>query len=126
MAEASELDRFAATLMRRVRDRAVHECDRLASGTAVGPSAEYWRDLLDDRARRIVTMLVPSIVDQVLFELLDAIDNGDLDLAWRQADGSFVPLGDLGLGEMAGWLVGSQDSWRLRFSAERSHDPLIP
>jgi transposase-like protein len=43
--------------------------------------------------------------------------------AWRREDGSFVSLEELGLGEMAGWLMGSEDSWRARFSEERFHDP---
>ena len=68
--------------------------------------------------------MIPSIVDDVLFELLSAIDNDDLPLAWRREDGSFVPLEELGQGEMAGWLLGSGDSWRARFSSERFHDPL--
>ncbi len=124
MAEPSELDRFATVLMRRVRDRAIHECDRLASGTLVGPSAEYWRRLLQSDAHRAVEELIPNIVDQVLFELLSAVDNDELVLAWRREDGSFVSLEELGLGEMAGWLMGSEDSWRARLSAERFHDPL--
>jgi hypothetical protein len=125
MSEPSELDRFAVMLMRRVRDRAIRDCDRLASGTMVGPSAEHWRELLQTDARRAVEALIPSIVDQVLFELLGAIDNDELPLAWRREDGSFIPLEELGLGEMAGWLMGSDGSWRGRFSAERVHDRIV-
>jgi hypothetical protein len=124
MSQQPELDRFAAALMRRVRDRAIHECDRLASGEMVGPSADYWREVMQRDARRAVEALIPSIVDQVLFELLGALDNDELPLAWRGEDDSLIPLEELGLGEMAGWLMGSDDSWRVRFSVERLHDPL--
>jgi hypothetical protein len=124
MADARELDRFAAALMGRVRDRAIYECDRLASGTMVGPSAVCWRELFEGDARQAVESLIPEIVDQVLFELLNAADNGELTLGWRGEDGVFVPLDELGLGEMAGCLMGSEESWRARFSAERFHDPL--
>jgi hypothetical protein len=124
MSEAPELDRFATVLMHRVRDRAIHECDRLASGTMVGPSAEYWRERMRADTPQVVESLIPSIVDQVLFELLSALDNDELPLAWQREDGSYIPLDELGLGEMAGWLLGSEDSWPARFSAERFHDPV--
>jgi hypothetical protein len=119
MADANELDRFADQLMRRVRDPAVARCDRLAKGEVRGPAGEYWRRNVSSGS---IHELIPEIVDSVLFELLDAADNGELNLAWRNADGSCVALHDLGSQEMAGWLVGS-GGWRERFSQQRFYDP---
>ncbi len=119
-----ELERFAERLMQRVRDDAIAAVDRLAAGEVVGPHGERWRmTAADESARRLVHDVIPEIVDQVLFELLTAIDNDELQLAWRQQDGSFVPLEELGMSELAGWLMGGSDGWRARFSAQRFFDP---
>ncbi len=90
----------------------------------VGPDGERWRSLLGCHdPRKVLEELIPDIVDQVLFELLNAIDNGDLVVGWRQSDGSFVNLTDIGLCEMAGWLMGSP-GWRHDYSSQRFFDPL--
>jgi hypothetical protein len=123
VADKDALDRFAAVLMTRVRDPAISECDRLASGQTIGPRGDYWREFVtDDGARRALEALIPDVVDQVLFELLNAADNHELPLAWQEPDGSCLPLDELGMQEMAGWLMGS-DGWRRRFSTQRFHDP---
>lgn len=122
MADA-EVERFAEALMRRVRDRAIAECDRLAADEGAGPSAERWRAIAaDDDARRAVQELIPDVVDQVLFELLSAGDNDELGFGWRRSDGSFVSLEELGSGELAGGLMGS-GGWRAQFSSQRFFDP---
>jgi hypothetical protein len=119
-----ELQRFAEQLMSRVRDRAIVACDQLAVGQIVGKDGERWRSLISaGDARKAVTELIPEIVDQTLFELLNAIDNGELLLAWRRADGSCVDFDDVGMGEMAGWLMGSP-GWRHGYSSQRFFDPL--
>src|SRR2546430_1006618 len=93
--------------MRLVRDRAISEADRLACGEIRGPSGERWRALIAESSpQEVLRELIPEIVDQTLFQLLDAIDNGALPLVWRAEDGSETSLQDLGSSEMAGWLVG--------------------
>ncbi|MBW8875522.1 MAG: hypothetical protein JF614_11215 [Acidobacteria bacterium] len=119
-----ELQRFAEGLIRLVRDRAVRASDRLASGAMVGPDGERWRSLVASKeTSQAIRELIPDIVDQTLFELLNATDNGELPLGWRVSEGSFVGLEDLGLGEMAGSLMGSP-GWRHDYSAQRFFDPL--
>lgn len=114
-----DLDRFAELLIQQVRDQPIRICDRLAAGRMHGPDGERWRSVLGGTdARAAVTELIPDIVDQVLAHLLNALDQGDLPLAWRGEDGECVDLYDLGRSEMAGWLFG-EDSWRERFSGER-------
>lgn len=125
MSADPDLLRFAKSLMRQVRDRAIDACDRFAAGDAAGPMAEQWRSALHSSdTRSALTALVPDIVDQVLFELLDRIDNNRLPLAWGRGNGEWVPLSDLGLGEMAGWLMGSEGAWRQSFSERRFNDYL--
>ncbi len=125
MSDDTSLDDLAQALMRRVRDAAIAECDRLVAAAAVGPTAERWTAVVtDDRIRRAVSELIPDIVDQTLFELLDRADNDELDLAWRRADGSYVLLEELGMGELGGWLLGPGPSgWRARYSRARYFDP---
>src|SRR5207245_552697 len=107
MAKHPELERFAQLLMTLVRDRAIGEADRLARGAVVGPSGKRWRALMAERpSEEVLLEVIPEIVDQTLFQLLDAIDNGALPLAWRSEDGSEIALQDLGSMEMAGWLIG--------------------
>lgn len=123
MSDDDVLDRFARALMTRVRDRAIAECDRLAAGGAVGPSGERWRGLVgDDDVRKALSELIPDIVDQVLFELLDAADHDELALGWRADGQQFASLEQLGAGEMSGDLMRSE-GWRAQFSEQRFFDP---
>jgi hypothetical protein len=121
----AELDAFGQALIREVRDRALAESDRLASGAVKGPDGDRWRTLLDQRSGEhhaaladLVRALAPDIVDQVLFELLDSIDTGRLPLAWKSRDGNWLSLLELGAGESAGWLVGA-GGWRSHYSTQR-------
>jgi hypothetical protein len=117
------LDRFAERLIRLVRDRAIIACDQLISGEASGPLADRWREIAStDDARESIEALIPDIVEQTLFQLCDALDNGQLPLGWRRDDGSCVPLEELGQGEMAGWIMMGAGGWVARFSQERFTD----
>lgn len=120
MDDKTELHRFAQLLMQTVRDQSIQDLDSLAARW-MGTPDRRWRDLLSDRNARIaVQELIPDIVDQVLFRLLHALDHGDLPLAWRRKDDSYVDLSDLGKNEMVGWLVTTEaDSWRAKYSSQR-------
>lgn len=119
-----DLASFAEAVMEKVRDRAIVACDRLASGAMVGPDGIRWSQCAASAdARNAIHELIPDVVDQVLFELLNAADNLELPLGWSRPDGSFVGLSDLGSGEMAGWLMGSP-GWRHKYSRQRFFDPL--
>ncbi len=124
MSDEAELQEFAERLVRLVRDRSIVACDRLATGESRGVLGERWHDVLvSDVARHALTALIPDIVDQVLFELLNAVDNGDLPLGWRGADHSFVALEEIGYGEMSGWLMMGAGGWLERLSTQRFFDP---
>lgn len=109
--------------MRLVRDAAISEGELLISGRAVGPDGERWRPIAEDPGlHNAVEMLIPDIVDLTLFELLNAIDNRELPLAWRSQTGDTIDLEKLGKGEMAGSFMGSP-SWRSQYSSKPFFDP---
>lgn len=123
MSDDRELRRFAEALIRLVRDSAIEVCDDLLAGHERGPRGERWRALAADPAiRDALASVIPDVVDQVLFEFLDAVDNQKLPLAWQREDGSCVPLHDLGQEEMAGWLAAGQGGWLDSFSRHRFSD----
>jgi hypothetical protein len=66
-------------------------------------------------------VLIPDIVDDTIFYLLQAIDQGSLRLAYTASNGKVVDLTDQGLGELSGWFAGS-DGWREMYSKERFVD----
>lgn len=121
MDDRAELQRFAEMLMLLVRDQSIKDCDALATRRMGGEDGKRWRDLLGDRrAREAVQELIPDIVDQVLFRLLNALDQGDMPLAWQREDSSYADLYDLGKSEMAGWLMARDaEGWRARHSLQR-------
>jgi hypothetical protein len=121
MDDNAELQRFAELLMTKVRDQAIAECDRLARGEIRGPSGERWRAAKAGSDTEVALLrLIPDIVDQTLFELLDAIDNDVFPILWRGEDGSVDALREIGKWEMAGWLAGGD--WPRTYSAQRRND----
>lgn len=121
MTDDRQLSEFATQLMMLVRDRSIASVDRATEGT-LGPKGERWnRALRDDQVRQAVRELAPDIVDEVLFQLLEAVDEGELQISFTDSSGTTTPLETLGNGELAGWLMMS-GGWRQLLSAERSHD----
>lgn len=115
------LEEFAGQLMRALRDRAIDACDALNRGAVNGAQGDRWR-VLDTSTHEALDALIPDIVDQVLFELLAAVDNGSLPLAWLDADGSTHDLARLGASEMAGWFMLGAGGWRDSMSSRRFND----
>ncbi len=62
-----------------------------------------------------------DVVDEVLFYLLHAIDEGLLRLTFTASNGVAVDLTEQGLSELAGWYMGS-GGWRAMYSKERFVD----
>ena len=58
-----------------------------------------------EEVRRAIKYLLPDVVDETLFALLDAMDNDELDLVIASTSGSSVALTAKGMGELAGWLM---------------------
>lgn len=121
---STPLDEFAQRLIASVRDPAIRSCDALAKGSVGGVLGERWQLLLRSaNAPEAIQELLPDIVDQVLFHLLDAIDNDRLPLALL--DGvTFRSLEELGQGEMGGLLAMGEGGWIDKFSTQRHFDSL--
>jgi hypothetical protein len=119
--EMSELDEFARQLMQVVRDRAVVACDALIAAAIAGPQGDNWRRV-GQPASEALQALMPDVVDQVLFELLSAIDSGKLPMSWRDSSGAQQDVEDLGSSETAGWLMMGAGGWRDRYSMQRFND----
>jgi hypothetical protein len=62
-----------------------------------------------------------TFVDDTIFYLLQAIDQGSLRIAYTASNGKVVDLAAQGLGELSGWFAGS-GGWRETYSKERFVD----
>jgi hypothetical protein len=115
-----EIEEFAKLLVQEVRDAAIRDCDRVLRSNATGPMSKRWKEAVhSDNQKSIVNAVIPDTVDEAVFYLLDAIDNGNLNLSFTAANGKTVDLATDGLGELAGWYLGD---WRALYSQERFVD----
>jgi hypothetical protein len=126
------IEQFAAILLTQVRDAAIASCDALLEPRFTIPKAARWRQKIEDGSpRELAELMIPDCVDETLFYLLHAIDEGILKLRFETPEGKTVDLTEEGegIGEMAGWFMGSEDGWREKFSKERwidDHKDLKP
>jgi hypothetical protein len=72
---------------------------------------------------RIEDVVIPDCIDEAIFCLLNSIDEGGLRLTFTAPNGQSINLSIDGLGELAGWYMGTE-SWRERFSDEKINDYL--
>jgi hypothetical protein len=114
-----EIEEFAVALVRHVRDASIRNCDAALQTNASSPVARRWNGL--DASTSDLGVVIPDVVDETVFNLLHAIDQGALRLRHVTSDGRQVDLTEKGLGELAGWYMGS-GGWRTMFSAERYVD----
>lgn len=119
--KSDALTEFGEQLTRIVRDRAIKGCE-VALEAEDSPVGNRWRDALSsgDLART----LIPDCVDEAIFALLNAIDQGQLELIYTSPSGARMDLGEGGQGELAGWFMGSS-GWRRRFSQQHFNDDFI-
>ena len=121
-----EIEEFANLLMEHVRDRAISACDVSRRPDSNGPRAIRWRE--KKKASEIDTLIadmIPDCIDEALFYLLYAVDEGLLQLSFKSSSGKMVDLVEAGESEMAGWYAGGgPDGWRAIFSKERINDDL--
>jgi hypothetical protein len=72
---------------------------------------------------RISDVIIPDCVDETIFCLLNALDEGALRLTFVAPSGQSVDLTVDGLSELAGWYMGAEN-WREKFSKEKINDYL--
>ena len=104
-----EIEEFAKRLIEYVRDASIRSNDVGLQSNAVGPVAERWmRAARDETPTEFARVVIPDIVDDTIFYLLHAIDEGDLSLAFTASNGKVVDLTTAGNSELAGWYMGSE------------------
>ena len=115
-----EIEEFAKLLVHQVRDSAIQSSDRRLH--AQHCIAERWRNAgRDGDVEKIAAVLIPDIVDDVIFHLLRSVDQDALKISFTTPSGRTVDLAKDGLGELGGWYMGS-NGWRAMFSHERFVD----
>mgnify|MGYP000163563984 CR=1 FL=1 len=118
----AEIEEFARILVKEVRDRAIQSCDRQRGEDASSPVAERWRTAANTGdVGTVAAELIPDCVDETVFFLLQAIDQGVLRVSFKASNGVTVDLGVEGAGELSGWYM-SSDGWRAANSSERFVD----
>jgi hypothetical protein len=115
------IDEFGRFLVQSVRDAAIQSCDRRLQPNADSLISRRWRDASTNSPADFVRVLIPDIVDDALFYLLQAIDQGVLRISFRAVDGTEVDLVEDGLGELSGSYAGNP-GWRNMYSGERFPD----
>lgn len=118
----SEIQELVKSLIQQVRDASIRSCDQALNPNSMDPVAKRWRKSADSKnLKGVATVLIPDVVDEVIFNLLDAIDNGHLKLTFTASNGKRIDLPKDGLGELSGWYMGS-GGWRAMYSKERFAD----
>jgi hypothetical protein len=114
-----EIEEFAKILIEWVRDAAIRSNDRALHGEHV--IAKRWRDAAASGSpEAFAKVLIPDVVDDTLFYLLHAIDDGLLKLSFTASNGKIVDLSTEGLSELAGWYAGKE--WVAKYTKERFVD----
>ncbi len=115
------INEFAEKLIKSVRDNAIRSCDSQLSKESNSPIAKRWRKLVDSKnIEELQKTLITDCIDDVLFHLLEAIDNKELDLSFISNKGLSINLSEEGLGEMSGSYA--SNDWIEQFSNERFID----
>jgi hypothetical protein len=118
------IESFAEALVKLVRDRAIQNCSARLSENSKSPIGRAWgQSISKDDMGRVSNVIIPDCIDEAVFCLLNAIDEGGLNLTFSAQNGEVVNLTSEGLGELAGWYMG-EDNWRERFSEERINNYL--
>ncbi len=117
-----EVEEFAKLLVENVRDEAIADCEVGLDPSARSLSALRWRRAMENGTpETFAKEIIPDCVDEAIFFLLRAIDEGRLRLLFVTNEGKSVDLAKEGCGEMAGWYVGT-DGWKMSYSKQRSND----
>lgn len=117
MHEDGPLENFAVDMV-EIRDTTIDSVVFMTEPSYKGPRRERWRNALEgadvDEIRRVLV----DVVDETIFHVLDAIDNGQLKLYVVDGNtpGTFRRLADLASEPLAWSFVGDDDGWRSTLS----------
>ena len=114
-----EIEEFAKLLVEKVRDAAIRSSDAVLPPNTDHAVAKRWREAgRNGDLKSIASVVIPDVVDDTIFYLLHAIDEGLLKLSFAASNGKQVDL--YKDGELAGWYAG--DDWPMKYSKERFID----
>jgi hypothetical protein len=120
-----KIQEFARILIEHVRDASIQSSDHLLSAQTNNVVSKRWKAAVQSGdPHSLLNVVIPDVVDDTLFYLLQAIDTGLLKLSFTASNGKVVDLPTDGLGELAGWYMGS-GGWRRMFSKERFVDDFV-
>jgi hypothetical protein len=114
-----EIEEFARALVSEVRDAAIRSCDALLEPQAASPAASRLKRFAANASD--LEVIIADIVDETVFALLQAIDQGTLRLKFVSTGGREIDLTIDGRAELSGWYEGS-GGWRAMFSTQRWSD----
>ncbi|WP_445369946.1 hypothetical protein ACH5Y9_25515 (plasmid) [Methylomonas sp. BW4-1] len=118
----NEIQEFAKVLIEQVRDSAVRSCDDQMLPNMNTPIAKRWRAMLNNGdIEGLQKMMISDCVDETLFYLLQALDQGVFNISFNASNGKRIDLSEEGLGELSGWYMGS-GGWRSQYSQVRFTD----
>jgi hypothetical protein len=113
-----ELEEFGKLLVKHVRDRAIQSCDTRRHPDAKSVSALRWMETIKrGDIASILDMVIPDIVDDTIFFLLNSVDQNLLPLWFKASNGTTINLDD-GNGELAGWYL-TDEGWCAKYTHER-------
>lgn len=115
---SKEIEEFARKLVQAVRDRGVQASDMKMHPRAKTVTARRWQAAGATDPDGPPKVVVPDAVDETVFALLTAIDQGVLRLQYVTDEGKVIDLSHEGLGELGGWYLGP-DGWRDQYSEQR-------
>jgi hypothetical protein len=116
----ARLEEFGKILVEWVRDNAIRSSDRRFGSDGATVVAKRWREASRNGAtEEFVKVLIPDVVDDTIFYILQAIDQGVLKLSFRGPGGRVVNLANEGLGKLARTYM---TDWRVMYTKERYAD----
>jgi len=113
-----EIEEFAKLLVRQVRDWAISGSDISLRPNAADPNAKRWKEAAKEDPESFARVIIPDVVDNTVFELLRAIDEGFFKISFTASNGKQADLWKDG--ELAGMYAGGD--WPMKYSKERFID----
>jgi hypothetical protein len=116
----TEIHELGRLLIEWARDEAIRSCDRTLRAGGTDSISKRWQTAIaTGRPEEALRAAIPDIVDQTIGQLLAAIDQEVLQLAFTASNGVIVNLPRDGRGELCGWYMGE---WIFKYSKERLVD----
>jgi hypothetical protein len=117
MMEKEDLNEFARSLIKYVRDAAVGSMYvQLHAGNLGSPIVKRWHDMkFQGNIDKMCEMIISDTLDDTIFNLLEAIDSNNMDFSFTTKAGKMINLNEEGYGELGGSYMGE---WRSELSNE--------